>query len=336
MRSVRRAGLRRYLREHSRGALLCGLADRQGAGALPGFAGISRDRERNYPRSAPGRRRTGRETHSPNPEVIADGADRETSIGSRFVKTRMVLGFLANPAAMSCGPAWAASSCSALAPSADPDPNYKNIVACLSQPDHAAHLTSGVFPVSRKIKMPGGRRFRERPKHVLKAADGEAAFKDNMIIELTGKNVVRDIAFVGDGHLKPGCCTTIVGITGSGSRIQNADLSDEDASHVSGGRNVRTAGLYFLGDPDSRDNLGGNLRIHGLNFGVIFRKGFLRARTTGSPAAISSIFPATPSVSRAAELPKATTRTKQASTANRVLCRFRAGDFTRSNNSEPS
>jgi hypothetical protein len=144
----------------------------------------------------------------------------------------MVLGFLANPAAMSCGPAWAAPSCSALAPGADSDANYRNIVACLSQPDHAGQLTKGVFPVSRKIKMSAATTLSGTPGTVVKAADGAAAFPDNMIIEPTGANVVRDIAFVGDGRLKPGCCTTIVGITGSGSKIQDADLSDEDAERM--------------------------------------------------------------------------------------------------------
>ena len=177
-------------------------------------------------------------------------------------------------AMLTLSPAKAAPTCSALAPNSDPEVNYQSIVDCLSGSEHAAHLATGVFPINRKIKMPERATLSGSPGAVLKAVDGADGYKDNSIIELTGEDKVSQVSFVGDGRLKPGCCTTVVAITGSGSTIENADISDVNVDRrASEPEKVRTAGLYFIGAPTSSENLGSHLKIHGLNFGVIFRKG---------------------------------------------------------------
>lgn len=180
---------------------------------------------------------------------------------------------LAVVALLSCDPARAASVCSDIKPDMDTEQNYRNIVTCLVA-EGAAHLSSGRFAVSQKIKMPPRSQLSGSPGTVIEAVDSGTKFKDNSIIELTGQDVVKDMAFVGDGRLVPGCCTTVVAVTGSGSKILNADISDEDASRRrTSSALIRVAGVYFIGASDSRDNLGSGLKIHGLNFGVIFRKG---------------------------------------------------------------
>jgi hypothetical protein len=189
------------------------------------------------------------------------------------MKSCTLLGVVAAMGLLSYSTVRAASSCSTFGPSPDPDQNYKNIIDCLSS-ERAAHLSSGAFPISHKIKMPEHAMLSGSPGTVIKAVDGQTGYKDNSIIELTGEDVVKDITLVGDGRLQTSCCTTVVAITGSGSKIENADISDEEASRrAPKTESTRVAGLYFLGAPDSRDNLGSHLKIHGLNFGVIFRKG---------------------------------------------------------------
>lgn len=135
------------------------------------------------------------------------------------MKLLALFGFSAVIAVLACWPAGAVSFCKALAPSADPDQNRKNIVDCLAAPEGVAHLLSGVFPVNNKITMPQRTTLSGSPGTVIKAVAGRTGFKANSIVELTGQDVVNDLALVGDGRLQSGCCTTVVAITGSGSRI---------------------------------------------------------------------------------------------------------------------
>jgi len=171
------------------------------------------------------------------------------------------------------GCADAAPSCRNLAPTADPEENYKAIVDCLSSPDARAQLAEGAFSISRKIKMPARSTLSGAGAGatIISAANG---YKDNSVIQATDGNVIENLGFVGGGRLTQTCCTTVVSITGSGSQLERLDISDGDEhTSESSDPSSRVAGLYFIGDSDSSDNVAKSLKIHDAFYGVIFRKG---------------------------------------------------------------
>ncbi len=139
-----------------------------------------------------------------------------------------------------------------------------------------AKLSNGVFLVSHAIKMPQGSTLTGSGGTLIKPAAG---YKDNSIIALTSGNAVKDISLIADGRLKLGCCTAAVLFMGSRSRLDNVDISDLDvASLAHQAAGARIAGIYFIGTAAAHDNaavhdnVAAHVKIHGLNFGVIYRK----------------------------------------------------------------
>jgi Right handed beta helix region len=190
-----------------------------------------------------------------------------------MLKARITGGLIAITL-MVCGPVQAAPTCQNLEPSNNPEQNSKRIAACLASPEASAKLSNGVFLISHIIKMPQGSTLAGSGGTVIRPADVNVEYKDNSVITLTDGNVVKDIALIAGGRLKQTCCTAVVSFIGSGSRLENTDVSDQDVAYVADQADeVRIIGIYFIGTPDSHDNVATHVKIHDLNFGVIFRKG---------------------------------------------------------------
>ena len=192
-----------------------------------------------------------------------------------MLKIRIIGGLIAI-ASMACGPAQAAPDCQNLKPGGNPGQNSKSIAECLASPQASAKLSNAVFLVNHAIKMPPGSTLTGSGGTVIKPAAG---YKDNSIIALTGGNAVKDISLIADGRLKLGCCTAAVSFMGSRSRLDNVDISDVDvASLAHQAAGARIAGIYFIGTAAAHDNaavhdnVAAHVKIHGLNFGVIYRK----------------------------------------------------------------
>jgi hypothetical protein len=194
---------------------------------------------------------------------------RRTEIMSRFfvLLIGMVTSILLGARAQ------AVPSCANLLPDPDPSRNFGTIMACLSGPEASAHLGPGAFPISRKIKIPENASLVGAGPDATKIAAGEG-FHDNSLLEASGGDTVESLSLAGQGRLTSTCCTTVVSITGSGSKLRRLEVTDGDArSRADNDPKDHVAGVYFIGDPGSHDNFATELKIHGMHYGVIFRKG---------------------------------------------------------------
>lgn len=187
------------------------------------------------------------------------------------------------------GQALAASTCNDIAASRNPAENYANIYACLAAPAGVAQLDAGIFPLSRKITMPNGSKLvgigADHKGATLSASPdsnqpwGDALaqrYPDNTVLEVSDDNVVEALRVTGNGQLHIDCCTSVVVICGSQSRLHDVEIVDLDPANGQlpqesiGGRPV---GLHFMGSSASSGNVADKVAIHDVYIGVVFRSG---------------------------------------------------------------
>ncbi len=184
----------------------------------------------------------------------------------------------------------AAEPCDKIAPSQSATENYNTIKQCLASSDGIAKLDEGLFRISQKITMPPKSKLFGASKETSVIAPAEPAprlerqaagqaYPNNVILETTNDNVVDRLALTGNGRLHEDCCTSVVAITGSRSRLTNLEIYDLDPitkrarTEAERGKSV---GIYFIGPPQSDKNIVDHSVIHDVLLGVVFRAGLPR------------------------------------------------------------
>jgi Right handed beta helix region len=211
-------------------------------------------------------------------------------------------------AAAYCMMAYAASAagaCNQIAPSQRPVENYNTIKQCLASSDGIAKLAEGIFQISQKITMPPKSKLfgAGKDKSIIVAArspggpardSANQLYPSNSVLETTDDNVVDQLALTGNSLLHEDCCTSVVAITGSRSRLTNLEIFDLDPATMKvrqGAEHGKATGIYFIGAPQSVDNLVDNNVIHDVSLGVVFRAGLPREKAnTISNSSIHDIY----------------------------------------------
>mmetsp|Transcript_15538 Transcript_15538/g.28864 ORF Transcript_15538/g.28864 Transcript_15538/m.28864 type:complete len:567 (-) Transcript_15538:7-1707(-) len=154
--------------------------------------------------------------------------------------------------------------CLALTPQASPYVNYDAIMQCLQSGSREAVLRDGVFLLHRGLSLPANSRIRgdaaasQRP--VLEIAAPTAV--TDYVVRTSTNNSVSHLVLDGADKLAAGCCTSVVIVTGNGSRFE-----DVEAKNVLVG-----VGVYLM-DETSTDNVFHRMHIHNCHYGVIFTRG---------------------------------------------------------------
>jgi hypothetical protein len=129
--------------------------------------------------------------------------------------------------------------CSALAPSGDPEVDWRNITACLCA--GAATLGPGTFQVSRGILVPPGAGLLGDLSYptIRLAANGGC----NYLVGVRGDSQVALLRLDGDNRLPVGCCSAVVSVMGDDNLVND--------NHVFNGavppRCLETTGVYVFG-----------------------------------------------------------------------------------------